>query len=387
MKTLAIIAVLALGAAAPAVNADVVFVRPPLTTGQLIQSSRVEPDGFDGDAYAYDSFRITGGAAITEVHWRGGYIYNAQYGGHVNGFVITFYESIVNDSQPHCNNPEVEDDIFLAQYDVPNNAAETLFGVVGGRTLYDYHFTLPTPFVAAPGVKYWMKIDGLQPSYSDWGICAGAFENGSYFRYLAGINMFQFVPGDLAFTFMGTPTCAAPDAALQPAAASSCATGSASFTAGFTGTDPMTYRWQRETAPGSGAFVDLADGPTGSWDGGAPGVGGIVSGAATATLTIAADTSAWRRLDAPHSVAYRCRAANSCGSLASAPAPLTVCRADADCSAAVNSSDISAFLAIWLGSLQGGTPAADYNSDGAVNSSDISAFLTAWLAAITTGGC
>ncbi len=64
----------------------------------------------------------------------------------------------------------------------------------------------------------------------------------------------------------------------------------------------------------------------------------------------------------------------------------TACPADWNQDGAVTSSDISAFLTVWLQSLVDGTLAADFNADGHVSSNDISAFLTAWLEAVS-GGC
>ena len=64
----------------------------------------------------------------------------------------------------------------------------------------------------------------------------------------------------------------------------------------------------------------------------------------------------------------------------------TACPADWDGSGSITSSDISAFLTAWLGSIQNGDLVADFNGDATVNSSDISAFLTAWLQAVQ-GGC
>lgn len=52
---------------------------------------------------------------------------------------------------------------------------------------------------------------------------------------------------------------------------------------------------------------------------------------------------------------------------------------------AVNSNDISAFLAAWLTDLGGGGRAADHNLDGATNSADISAFLADWITTVGTG--
>ncbi len=61
------------------------------------------------------------------------------------------------------------------------------------------------------------------------------------------------------------------------------------------------------------------------------------------------------------------------------------CPVDWNADEMVNSSDISAFLAGWLDSLQNGTLDADFNQDQTVNSSDISAFLTEWLNAVQNG--
>jgi hypothetical protein len=73
---------------------------------------------------------------------------------------------------------------------------------------------------------------------------------------------------------------------------------------------------------------------------------------------------------------------NACGSLASGAGRLTICRADANCDGATDSTDISGYLTAWLAGVAGGSLAADFNGDGEVNSTDISAFLTAWLDAV-----
>jgi hypothetical protein len=61
------------------------------------------------------------------------------------------------------------------------------------------------------------------------------------------------------------------------------------------------------------------------------------------------------------------------------------CAADFDGNGAVNSNDISAFLAAWLADLAGGTLVADFDGSGVVNSNDISAFLAAWLEDVGSG--
>jgi hypothetical protein len=62
-----------------------------------------------------------------------------------------------------------------------------------------------------------------------------------------------------------------------------------------------------------------------------------------------------------------------------------VCRGDWNQVGAVNSSDVSAFLAAWLASIQHGTLEADFDGSGTVDSADISAFLTIWLASLGPG--
>ncbi len=181
-------------------RAGVVFSYPPSPSGGIVSSSWVDPDGSDSDMYAYDDFTLAATAAITEVRWRGGYGLNAPFG-NVFDFTIHFYESIAGGSQPHVTNPELPE-IYLAYYHVGNNAGETPAGVFGGSMMYDYHYSLPMPFVAQAGVKYWIKIEASQPGYPDWGTSVGTGGNGYHFRYSTGLAMFQNVPSDTCFTLI-----------------------------------------------------------------------------------------------------------------------------------------------------------------------------------------
>lgn len=185
-------------------EASIVFSRAPGPSGGLVVSSWVDPDGSDSDMYAYDSLIVGYNATITEVHWRGGYTQGA-FGGHVTNFTVTFFDSIPGGSQPHLGNPQLEDTVptYLAKYWVGSNAGETFFGTVGGTSMYDYAFILPTPFLATAGTKYWLRIEGSQNTYPDWGIAVGTFDDGRYFRFSTGLAMFQFIPqGDTAFTLL-----------------------------------------------------------------------------------------------------------------------------------------------------------------------------------------
>lgn len=63
------------------------------------------------------------------------------------------------------------------------------------------------------------------------------------------------------------------------------------------------------------------------------------------------------------------------------------CRSDVNDDAAVNSMDISTYLAMWLTSLTEGDLLADFNADGRVNSADVSAFVGQWHSDLTSGPC
>jgi hypothetical protein len=148
--------------------------------------------------YAYDSFVLSSDADVKEVRWRGGYTLGAPYG-KASNFSVTFYESIAGGSQPKVTNPQLPE-TYLAYFDVGSNAGETPAGSIGGTQMYDYVFTLPTPFHATAGAKYWLRIEASQSGYPDWGIAAGLGGDGQYFRFSTGLAMFQMVPGDTAFT-------------------------------------------------------------------------------------------------------------------------------------------------------------------------------------------
>ena len=180
----------------------VVYSHPADASGGLIASSRVSPGGSDLDAYAYDSFVLAIGTAINEVRWRGGYAVGGTYG-HVNDFTLTFYASTANDTQPLCTNPHLPESTYLATYTVGGDAGETVVGDVGGTTMYDYSFVLPTPFQATAGTRYWLRIEAAQPALADWGIAVGIGTDSSYYRFLTGSMQFATVPGnDVSFTLL-----------------------------------------------------------------------------------------------------------------------------------------------------------------------------------------
>jgi hypothetical protein len=190
--------------AVPDASAQVqVFSQPPSAAGGWHKSSWYAPDGLDSDEYAWDSFSVAGGAAITEVRWRGCYSYGGVAGiqrAPVYAFSVAIYRSIPGNSQPDMGTGG-----RLVRYVVDTNCGETPAGSAGGLDMYDYHYTLPAPFQAAAGTVYWVQIEasqGVTPNYfwpPDWALAQGSGGNGSYFRRITG-GTFQMITGDLAFS-------------------------------------------------------------------------------------------------------------------------------------------------------------------------------------------
>ncbi|MCX6924668.1 MAG: hypothetical protein NT154_15855 [Verrucomicrobia bacterium] len=204
----------------PALAANVlVYSQLPATTNQtggLIASSWLDPNGSDADMYAYDSFFVASNTPITEVRWRGGYIYGAPYGRATN-FTITFFESIAGGSQPYVHNPQLPE-VYLAKYAIPGNSGETAVGTYGGTPMYEYSGTLSTPFQALAGVKYWLRIEATQSGYPDWGVAVGTNGDGQHFAFSTGAARFFDGFGDEAYTLWAPPgpyfsvaTSASPD--------------------------------------------------------------------------------------------------------------------------------------------------------------------------------
>ncbi|MFO0965253.1 MAG: hypothetical protein U0793_06665 [Gemmataceae bacterium] len=191
------------------------FTQAPSPGGGLIASSWLDPDGSDADMYAYDNFTLDSNQSITEVDWRGGYIYNAFYS-HASNFTITIFDSILGGAQPLVTNPQLPE-TYLATYSVGGNAGETYAGTVNGAALYDYQFVLPKAFAAAAGHTYWIRIEASQVGYPDWGIAVGTGGNASHFQFSTGAARFSYGSGDEAFTLK---TVALPGVIVTPASTS-----------------------------------------------------------------------------------------------------------------------------------------------------------------------
>lgn len=181
---------------AAAASAEVVYQQPPLTNGQFYKSARWGEDGSDYDEYVWDSFMLPSTRSITEIHWRGGF---TTVSAPITMFEIAIYKSIPAGSQPDIGFGP------LVHYEFPGNAGQTPAGSSGGVAVYDYGITLPTPFVATGGTKYWVEILAWQDGFPFWSLQAASGGNGSHFRFSEGMAMFHIITGDCAFSIIAAP--------------------------------------------------------------------------------------------------------------------------------------------------------------------------------------
>src|SRR6185436_11586177 len=169
---------------APAFFTGPIYNQPIDPAGKLFLSSWLDPDGSDFDQYVWDNFTLQSNQTITEVDWLGGYDPTRfGAGGPALDFSVSIYPSIAAGTEPAVANPP------LVHYQTGGNAGETSIGQVGGITMYTYAFSLPTPFIASAGVKYWVQIEASQGgSNPDWGIAAGTGGNGSHYLRTSGVG-------------------------------------------------------------------------------------------------------------------------------------------------------------------------------------------------------
>lgn len=176
-------------------NAVVVYTQPHNGSGALYQSS---VNGTDYDQLTWDLFRVTNSSAITEVRWRGGYLYGGSYSGAATNWTIAIYRDIANGYQPDVIHPP------FATYSISGNANETPAGMFGSTVMYDYSVTLPSAFQALAGSNYWLLIRANQVGIPEWGFAQGSGGDGGCFRRVAGMADWWFyrASGDTAFTLV-----------------------------------------------------------------------------------------------------------------------------------------------------------------------------------------
>jgi len=191
-----------LGVNNSAVVTGTIYNQPVDANGKLLLSSWLDPDGSDNDQYIWDNFTLQSNETITEIDWSGVYDpLRFDAGGPVLDFSISIFPSIAAGTEPAIATPP------LVHYQTGGNAGETPVGTVGGSTWYSYVFSLPTPFIASAGIRYWVQIEAFQHgSIPDWCLAAGAGADGSHFRRTSGAGgdvLYRSAPGDVAFTLLG----------------------------------------------------------------------------------------------------------------------------------------------------------------------------------------
>ena len=143
-------------------QAAIIYSQPPDPAGGLYQSSWWSPNESNTDKFLWDNFTLTNTQDMTMIQWRGGYDPNIFNGaGTVVDFEVAIYAS--NGAEPaYLSGP-------LVTYQTGGSAGETFAGTVGGVDMYDYAFTLPVPFQAQGGTKYWVYIVAAQEGQSRLG--------------------------------------------------------------------------------------------------------------------------------------------------------------------------------------------------------------------------
>mgnify|MGYP003871686823 CR=1 FL=1 len=132
-----------------------------------------------------------------------------------------------------------------------------------------------------------------------------------------------------------------PTILVQPGATAACVRGGVTLQVAAAGA--QEYQWRKNGTP--------------------------IPGETSATLAFAS-------LAGSSAGTYDCVVTNSCGSVTSDDATVTVCVADFNCSGAVGVQDIFDFLAGYFGN----DPRADINESGAIGVQDIFDFLALYFA-------
>jgi hypothetical protein len=221
-----------------------IYTQPVDPSGKLFLSSWLDPDGSDFDQYVWDNFTLPSTDSITEIRWFGGYDPTRfGIGGSVIDFSVSIYASSPAGTEPAVANPP------LVKYQTGGNASESSIGMVGTIPMYAYALTLPTPFIASAGIKYWVQIEASQHGSSpDWGIAAGTGGDANHFVRMSGAGgdiLYRFMPGDAAFTLLGavpaTPTPTETPTDTPTATATNTPTDTPTSTATNTATSTPTF--------------------------------------------------------------------------------------------------------------------------------------------------
>ncbi len=174
---------------------EIVYSQPHDGSNSLYQSSWFAPDESDYDQKVWDDFTLASSRAITEIRWRGGFLYGGLYAPTVADFTVEIYGNSIA-GEPDITHPP------LVSYTTAGNAGQTPAGTFGGTTMYDYHFTLPAAFQAVGGTKYWVHVYAAQFGVPEWAFARGSGGNNHHFRWIH--NMYNNITGDVAVSLIAS---------------------------------------------------------------------------------------------------------------------------------------------------------------------------------------
>lgn len=147
------------------------------------RTSMAPTNGADATSM-FDDFQPTAAASIGSVKWQGIYCVQAAS---APAPAPTATEFVVSFHADSAGRPVTTSTLLQARY-TATQAAQTPGGQVPNLScgtaasttwaLYDYSVTLPTPFAAAAGTRYWVRVQAVTPSYDVfWGWRSGSTAN------------------------------------------------------------------------------------------------------------------------------------------------------------------------------------------------------------------
>lgn len=203
-----VLALITIALGGPARGQFVAYLQPPITTSAagLIPSAWTSPNGFDGDVYTWDKFRLGATVDVSKVGWRGSPVASTT------NFNIAIYPSIAAGTQPaiHTAGGDTDGVDALVHYNV-TGLTGTPAGTFNGFPMRDYEFTPPATFHAQANTNYWLRIladDG------GFGMAKGTGGDGTVFQYFVGGPYYLITPGDTAFTICSTTPVPEPASVL-----------------------------------------------------------------------------------------------------------------------------------------------------------------------------
>lgn len=150
------------------------------------------PFGFGNYATSYDDFSLASATPITGVTWVGDYFSGNP--ATITAFTVNFYGDAAGIPGS-----------LLQTSSISGNANETPLGLdTFGNSAFSYAATLPTPFAAAAGTRYWMSVvpDLAYPPSWGWEIGTGG-DGAAQQRYNGTMSSLS---NDLAFSLVSTAT-------------------------------------------------------------------------------------------------------------------------------------------------------------------------------------